>query len=294
MDDITFNYSQHGPFTDPGSYVNLYADLPADLEGLCGVVIGLMVHELWISMGKLPMSDTRHKETDLRSMQSKLKQIMHMDPRPLIAPRPFQDRLYSNGRDQSLMLCSFLRAAGVPARLRTGFMAYVGNKKLDHAICQVWLTSEQRWVSVDIQMENMRRENHRLSQQAVQHLATLTPLDTPAANFITAAQAWLVCRSGKDDPLNYGITGDLWGEFMIRRSLLRDLLALNKLELIPWDEITDSLLDQDRGLITDPTNIAYLDRVAQTLLRPDANFHEIQRLYFQADTLRLPLSWYDV
>ncbi len=290
-------YAQHGPFTDPGPYARLYQQLPDDLDALCGIVNGLLVHDLWNNIGILHVPEARRNEANIRSMAAKLMRIQEMDaactggPRPLEEPRPFEQRLVGNCRDEALMLCSFLRHAGIPARVRKGFQANAGPKKLDHAVCQVWSNQEQRWRSVDVQMDNMRRERGRLSLEAQQYLLALTPQDTPPEAFLTGGQAWLRCRAGEDDPLTYGIDGDLWGWFMIRHNLLRDLLALNKLELLPWDMLPGGLLNHDRGEIP-PDQMAFLDHAAELTLAADEAFDKVRRLYDETPALHVPESWW--
>jgi hypothetical protein len=289
--DVKAYYVQHGPFTDPGPYGYLYADLPSDLDALCGMVNGLLVHGIWRGMGQLQIPKEREKEAEIRTMQAKLRRIMDMDPRPLAEARPFQERLFGNCRDEALMLCSFLRHVGIPARVRKGFQSNVGPKKLDHAICQSWSEAQGRWLTVDVQMDNMARETDRLPPPAREYLAAITPQDTPPEGYMTGGQAWLKCRSGGDDPMTYGIGEDQYGWWMIQHSLLRDLLALNKLELICWDCIPDSLLNKERA-DRSAEHLAFLDRVAQATIDVDAALDEVRRLYDGTPSLHVPADWF--
>ncbi|HOQ97470.1 MAG TPA: transglutaminase domain-containing protein, partial [Anaerolineae bacterium] len=59
-----------------------------------------------------------------------------------------------------------------------------------------------------------------------------SPLDVPRSRFIVGGQAWLDCREGRSDPLLYGIH-DMHGMWFIRGNVVRDMLALNKIELLP-------------------------------------------------------------
>lgn len=283
-------YSHHGPFTTPGPYAYLYTNLPGDIDTLCNVVNGLIVHDLWVAMGQLEISEERKKEAKIRSVQVKLRRIIEMDSRPLSKKRPFKERLFGNCRDQALLLCSFLRHCGIPARVRKGFMTNAAPQNLDHALCQVWSDSDNRWLTVDVQMDSMVRECERLPSEARQYLTTMTPQDTPPENFLTGGQAWLKCRSGESAPMSFGIYGDFWGLWMVRHNLLRDLLALNKYELIPWDDIPNSLLNKDRSEPT-PEQLAFLDHVAEVTVNADTEFEEIQRLYKENPSLHVPADW---
>ncbi len=252
---------------------------------------GLTVHHIWKDIGQLNISEERQKEGNIRAVRTKLARIMEMDPRPITQARPFEERLYGNCRDQALMLCSFLRHSGLPARVRKGFMAnFPGPKKYDHAICEVWSNTDHRWLIVDVQIDNMLREVQRLPSEAQSFLAARSAQDTSPEDFLHAGQAWLKCRAGEDDPMNYGVEGDLWGWFMIRHSLLRDLLALNKLELLPWDHIPGSFIGPDR-IDPTPEQYAFLDQVAKMTLAADDALDEIVCFYQETPSLHVPEDW---
>lgn len=60
------------------------------------------------------------------------------------------------------------------------------------------------------------------------------PYNVPAERFLSGAEAWRLCRTGQLDPTLCGI-GEWWGGWSVRNNLIRDLAALNKTELLPWD-----------------------------------------------------------
>ena len=242
----------------------------------------------WTNIGVLQVDEAREKKPQLRSVQAKLRRIIAMDPRPLTQPRPFSERLVGNCRDELQLLCSFLRFHGIPARARVRFQV-AGPRKLDHVICEVWSCSAQRWQTVDVQMDNMQRERQRLSPEAQQYLAALTPQDTPPGNFLSGGQALAQCRAGEDDPQTIPcITDDLKGWWFMRNNMLRDLLALNKYELIPWDTIPGSLMCNDRADPT-PEEYSFLDRVAEITELGD--LARIQKLYAETPSLHIPSGW---
>ena len=67
-----------------------------------------------------------------------------------------------------------------------------------------------------------------------------------------------MCRSCQADPDKFGIF-DMHGLWFIRGNLVRDLLALNKIELLPWDGW--GLTSKDEQDIS-PDDLALLDRIA--------------------------------
>ena len=52
--------------------------------------------------------------------------------------------------------------------------------------------------------------------------------------FLTGGQAWQMCRSGGANPDDFGIF-DMRGPWFMQGDLVRDFLALNKVEILPWD-----------------------------------------------------------
>ena len=119
QDTLTF-YARHGPFTDPGPFASYYENLPHDIDALCSMINGLIVHDIWKNIGQLQLPDERKGEINIRSMQSRLKALLACDARPLNEARPFALRQLGCCRDEALVLCSFLRHLGIPARVRKG------------------------------------------------------------------------------------------------------------------------------------------------------------------------------
>jgi len=75
------------------------------------------------------------------------------------------------------------------------------------------------------------------------------------------------------------------GLWFIAAELIRDLAALNKMEMLPWDiwgamPKPNEALDQDR--------LAFFDRLAQLTRNPDASFDELRKVYAADDRLRVP------
>jgi hypothetical protein len=114
--------------SSPARHVALLDELSSDVRALIGVVQGLFIHSDWLD--DYPV-DKRRVSADARetlSVAERLGQILEIDARPLHTPRPPHLRSVGTCRDYSLMLCSFLRSRGVPARLRCGFASYFGDR----------------------------------------------------------------------------------------------------------------------------------------------------------------------
>jgi hypothetical protein len=92
--------------------------------------------------------------------------------------------------------------------------------------------------------------------------------------FIVGGEAWSGCRSGRFDPARFGLTTiQECGLWFVCGDLVRDVAALNKVELLPWDVwgvmLQPALGDAPIALEADeviarlpPADLAELDRVA--------------------------------
>jgi hypothetical protein len=108
------------------------------------------------------------------------------------------------------------------------------------------------------------------------------PLDVPREQFIGGGLAWQMCRSGAADPDSFGIF-DMHGLGFIRGDFIRDVAALNKVELLPWD-CWGLILHPN---LDDPSDLSLLDTLAD-LTRGDApDFEQVRRLYESDPRLRV-------
>jgi len=268
-------YRRHGRITDPREEGGMLANLPLETDALRDVVQGLMVHIFWAQRHGLTLSPERQKEVQLRYVSDKLKQIRRLDGRPLVEPRPVEKRLVGNCRDISVMLCAMLRQQGVPARARCGFATYfLPNHFEDHWVCELWPGS-RRWVMVDAQLDALQRKILGID---------FDPLDVPHDRFLTGGKAWQMCRAGKADPDAFGIS-DLHGLWFVRGNLVRDLAALNKVELLPWD--TWGLIE-GRDHDISRRDLSLLDRAAALCQPNNDEFEEARSLYEGSEKLRVP------
>ena len=61
-------------------------------------------------------------------------------------------------------------------------------------------------------------------------------LDVPRDRFLVAGDAWAQCRTGETEPAKFGIVfANLRGLWYVAGNLVRDIAALNKMEMLPWD-----------------------------------------------------------
>ena len=278
MTDPLKFYANPGPMTAPGPMVTLLDDLPADVGQLVRVVQGLLIHVFWADRYGLELDEARQSEVQIRPLSAKLERIPELDPRSLTEPRALDKRLVGNCRDFSLLLVGLLRHQGVPARARCGFGRYfLPDHYEDHWVGEYWNAAAGRWVLVDAQMDALQRGVLQLP---------FDPLDVPRDQFITGGHAWQLCRSGAADPETFGIH-DMHGLWFVRGNVVRDVAALNKMELLPWDSW--GLVYVEGGDETLPAEtLAGLDEMAALSGGEAADFERIRRVYESSNQWRVP------
>jgi hypothetical protein len=63
------------------------------------------------------------------------------------------------------------------------------------------------------------------------------PEDLRPGEFLSGGEAWAAFRRGEIDAARFGVYGTgNWGQAEIRGNAVKDLAALNKVEMLPWDE----------------------------------------------------------
>jgi hypothetical protein len=277
MPNPTF-FAQYGKMTDPGPYAQLYRELPSDVPFLVQVVQGLMVHVFWAERYGLKLSQERQEEVQLRSMERRLARTLELDPLPLTTRRANEHKVVGNCRDFSVTLASMLQSKGIPARARCGFGAYfLPNHFEDHWVCEYWNEVERRWVLVDAQLDELQQSILKIS---------FNSLDVPRDQFIVGGAAWKMCRSGEADADQFGIF-DMQGMDFVKGDFIRDVAALNKLELLPWD-CWGMILMEYATLA--PDDLSMLDRLADLTCRDVPDFDSVRQIYQSDPRLRVQES----
>jgi hypothetical protein len=201
-----------------------------------------------------------------------LAAIRAIDPAPLAEARPPARRLIGVCRHFTVLAVALLRLHGVPARSRCGFGTYFDGTPVDHWVVEYW--DGAGWKLGDAQMDAVQRSALKLP---------FDPLDVPRDRFLVAAEAWRRCRAGEADPQSFGIM-HLRGLWFAAGNVVRDLAAVNKAELLPWDCWG---LAADNGDHLDAAALAALDEAARLTLTPDDHFDALRRLY-EAPSFKTP------
>jgi hypothetical protein len=278
-------YASHSPITDPGAYMALLQELPVEIPALCKILQGILMHHCSAGLRGVELSDERREEQELRWVARMLARIVELDDRPLLEPRQPDRRLVVCCRDFATLLCAALRHRGVPARARCGFAAYfrdcpdlAADFYVDHWACEYWNADERSWVLVDAEIDEVERQHYQIQ---------IDTLDLPHDQFLLAGRAWQLCRSGQADAERFGLGSDgMRGLWYIQSQLVRDLAALNKMELLCWD--CWGLGDRGPDDQVSGTEHALLDCVAALTQQATAAFAELRVLYATDPRLRVP------
>jgi hypothetical protein len=257
------------PMTDLSAVpAHVIAGLPDDPVELCRIASGVMVHEAWAPAYGFQVPPDRVAEVELRPAAAIVDAILALDDRPLVEPRPAERRAVGVCRHFTTLSVALLRAKGIPARSRCGFGSYFEHGKyIDHWIVERWDDAAARWRGVDTQFDEVATKVLRLD---------FDPTDVPHDRFYTGGAAWELARSGDVESESFGIY-DFWGWPMLRGNLIRDIAALNKVELLPWD-LWGGMNEED-----DPD--AYGDELARASV--SAGFDEVRDAYEDA-RVRVP------
>jgi hypothetical protein len=269
-------YERPTAMTSGGAHAARFDDLPRDVAALTRVVHGLLLHEHWAPRYGVALSHAQRSGSQIRPVERMLDRLLARDPRPLGVARRLEERLVGVCRHFTVLLVAMLRARGVAARARCGFGGYFTPGRFeDHWVCECWSGTERRWILVDAQIDELQR-------------GALAPdfdvLDVPRDRFLVAGEAWARCRRGDADPSAFGIF-EMRGLWFVAGNLLRDLAALNHMEMLPWD-VWGAMAGPDAPIAED--RLELFDRLAALTREPDPNWMELRALYERDERLRVP------
>jgi hypothetical protein len=175
-----------------------------------------------------------------------------------------------------------LRHKGIPARARCGFGTYFDpDQNVDHWVGEYWNPSKKRWLMIDPQLDSFQTEALNIK---------FNPLDVPPDEFLTAGKAWKMCRSGEADPDKFGIF-DMHGLRFVWGNVVRDFLALNKVEILPWDGGWGFLDQKISDPLPDNETLVLYDKVAALTLEINEKFPEIRTYYKNEPRFHTPSEW---
>lgn len=197
--------------------------LPGDFRGIAAVLQGLCIHEFLIGMYGVDKVDT--STVHVRRASELLDTVVARDPRPLDVAREPGERLATNCRGFTVLAVAMLRAQGVPARARCGFGGYfTPGFWEDHWVVEYY--EDGRWKRGDAQIDPLLRDAFKIDFDVA---------DLPPGRFLTGGEAWRRVRDGDADPATFGLSSHAAGDWWIAGNLVRDVAAMDNVEVLPWD-----------------------------------------------------------
>lgn len=263
-------YSTYGLMTDPGEHSHLFDALPDDISKLCDLVQKNLMHVFWAERYGRVLSENEKYTVNVRPVSQKLAIMQQNNLRDLVAGRDLDQRQIGNCRDFAVLLTSLFRHKGIPARARCGFGTYfLPEHYEDHWVCEYWNEDQQRWILVDAQLDQFQCNELNIS---------FDPLDVPREHFVVAGQAWHKCRLGAADPTHFGIS-NMHGWWFIWGNVVRELLALNKIEILPWDYLPGCMTHELSDPVPSGAELAFHDGIASLTVAGDFAFQSLRALY---------------
>ena len=311
MNEALNYYRSPGKLTDLTKHGEEIAKLSDDVSDLVKAVQGLILHDMWLDRYGVKATEAQKCSAITPSMADIIDTSKEIEGSKVLGYNDPHLRVIACCREFSTMLCALLRAKGIPARARCGFATYLAKAGdyEDHWMCEVWDGKE--WQKVDPQIDDFQlnsfktyvKKHEDIDPEYRQMLLELDPMELTDRDFVIAGKAWQMCREGKVDPKHFGIGIDpnlfgldsLSGLWFVKGNLIRDFLALNKIELLPFVEGIEKKKDYwnswpimaNNGEIT-KEEMNLLDTLAELTLQPDKNHKEIITTYRENPELEPP------
>ncbi len=273
-------YISHSALSDPGARARLFDAMPPDPHQLIAAVAGLVLHQGFVvPLGITPPAGSAD-DVESRTIPKILDRILARDASSLDVVRPPERRFIGICRDYTLLACAVLRHHRVPARARVGFANYfIPSFNEDHWVCEYH--AGDRWRLLDPELSERVRSYFNV---------TFDPADVPRDAFLVAGDAWLRMRRGALDAATCGVSSiGIAGAGFVASSVLRDLAALNKREMLAWDTwgISRELRPDSKP---SAAALERLDGLAALIAPDDLDWNALRETYERDDVLRVPRS----
>ncbi len=208
----------------------------------------------------------------MRYIEKIVEVIVHNNNSALSELRKPQERFIGTCRDFAFFTCSILRHKGIPARVRCGFASYFHSDWYsDHWVCEYFDKKLNQWLLADAELGNEEKEKYHID---------FDPANISREKFLTAGKAWIKARRNQINPEILGVKEiDVKGFWFIKADVIRDLAALNKIELLPWDYT--EYMDQPYKNLTERSDdeIQLIDSVAAVTSQEPINLNEVLDFY---------------
>jgi hypothetical protein len=212
-------YASQSIYSEPGQYREILMQGGGEPGAIARWISSFMQHPRGAESKERGFTPEQAADLGLRSVNEILAVAVK---RNLFEGDATQAKIGGLCRDFAILAASGFRARGIPARLRVGFADYiVPDFWEDHWLCE-WHDGRQ-WKRLDVEFASGGE-------------AAFNALDVPRERFLTASEAWFRIKDEPGIASRFGVSSlNLGGEWFVAGSLCREIAALRKLELKPWD-----------------------------------------------------------
>jgi hypothetical protein len=212
-------YASQSYYSDPGTHLDILSGVDCTPKAISEWTASFLQHPRGAESRLNGFTPEQAAQLELRSVAEILAVVLK---RSLLGGEGSAPKMGGVCRDFAIVAVSRFRAERVPARLRVGFADYImPDRWEDHWICE-WHDG-QRWKRYDAEF-------------AASSKLDFDPTDVPGTRFLTAGEAWQHLANTPAHGSRFGVSSlNLQGEWFVAGSLFRDMAALRKLELKPWD-----------------------------------------------------------
>jgi formylglycine-generating enzyme required for sulfatase activity len=269
-------YRQYSSFTDPGEYKRLYKNLPDSLPELCQLIKSQTIHpfaELRMYRDQIP-KERWNEASKYPTVRSILEGLLSYNSSGLVKDRKPEDRLVLGCRENSILLASILKYRGIPARVRSGFAAYLkpGFHSI-HTICEVWNKTDNCWMLVD---------------------PTTNMIDFSREQFDLSNDVWLKMQNKAIDPKLYGLGDNFDGLPRITQALCHDLASIlgTEYSIYQYSPIIDYAVKNDGQLTLTAKQIETLTRISELMKSINSDsISKLQEIYSNTPDIQITKSF---
>ena len=277
-DEVREFYASQSDFTDPGKHQKVLREWPDAIEDIVARVQEMLIYDAVARpFYEVDLSVERQADISLRHSEMILDSAMLYGCRLTESNHP-SSKVAARCNNFCLLTLAAFRAKEIPVRSRSGFGTYFAPGKFeDHWIVEIYDVKKEEWRILDPTFDPIWIEQLRIEHDV---------LDLPIGAFLSASVVWQRCRKGEINPLDVGIHHvGLYGLEIVAASLVRDIAALCKVELLPWDIWGAQPYP---GTDLDEAALSYFDELAAILSDPIGNFGSIQHRFNSDKRLKPP------
>ncbi len=261
-------YRTYSPWSDPGRWAPLLREISPEPQRVVRAVSGLLMHPFIAPVLGVAIPEAALGDRTVRAVSDMLDHVRSRDDHSLAEARAVDKRFFCVCSGFARIAQAVFQTHAIPARSRVGFAAYLNPGFFeDHWVCEYW--DGRQWRLLDAQLDETNIGDFHISFE---------PWDVPRDQFLDASTTWRRLRSGALSPDKVGLSViGLSGWWFAAQSVLRDVAALNQIEMLPWETWSvGGGFEPGRDIA--PQMIDALDKVANQLAgSPDADL--AQRVY---------------